>query len=227
MARINDTTVLPYKCIGKLLFQSNNIWQCGTGCFIGKSTVLTAAHNIYCHNTYSTNFTFIPGYYNNGEHRAPFEVWKAKTCIIRNEWASNNDDVAKHAYDFGLIILNDKNNKKLSNVIETSITIASTPPNTSTQWKDVGYPNSVNNGKDMVYEIGNFVEFMTNQARIICRTGDALGEGASGGPWILRTDNNTHIINGLNSFGYRPSTKYTYSPLFCNDVVLWITNRIE
>ena len=224
MVEVVNSNEFPYHCIGKLFFINNKKPKYGTAYFVGNSTIVTAAHNIYNHANKATSntFMFVPAYCkDNAEERMPFGQWfSSYKCKVPTEFMSEAKD--RGAYDYGVIILDDNNSNSLDSYINP-LDIIHEKPNYNTEWQDIGYPINMHNGNRMCVETGKYYYTTSNQLSIT-RHGNGLHQGTSGGPWIIKKDK-TYIANGIHSGRpFNSSYIYTYSPYFSQYVIDWINN---
>ena len=94
--QIKNTTAIPYKTVGMILFERDGALRSCTGTLLSKKHVLTARHCLIDKDkNYSINIRFYPG--KNG-NKNPFGEYEAESILIPSPW----DDPKK---DYGMIIL--------------------------------------------------------------------------------------------------------------------------
>lgn len=177
----------------------------------GKNMVFTAGHCLHQGDGGQFHFintwSFWGGYHYGAPDR---QIFTAAVMVVLNGWANDGD----RAYDDGLVILNRNrdgaraidvlggNGLRVGGPLEQFHTI-------------IGYPADRNDGRVQYYWQGNS-EWSAFFPGNIAFPGN-LGEGTSGGPWLLNyydlPEGGAGYVHGVTSF-YGSVTGYSYSPYF-------------
>jgi V8-like Glu-specific endopeptidase len=171
---------------------------------VGKDLVLTAAHCIHGGkgSGFFRNFVFVPGQHGNAR---PFGAWAARAWTVLSNWAEASD----MRYDVGILVMQPRNGRHIAEVTGGQ----------GLAWNErrglpatvLGYPRGPGakyGGNWLAYCQGVTLRGDWGRHRIACD----MGQGASGGPWVVRPDR-----RGLG-FVYTVNSTYTgdayYGPYF-------------
>ena len=118
-----EVSQFPYNCIGVIKARTKYSFANGTGTLVGKSTVVTAAHNFFSISSTGifepTSVIFCPGVFKDYEEE---EIYKVKSYHIPEEFKEIERKIAKEKdenkqkklkreserYDYAVMILEDK-----------------------------------------------------------------------------------------------------------------------
>jgi V8-like Glu-specific endopeptidase len=171
---------------------------------LGKSLVVTAAHCIHGGRGrgFYRNFVFVPGHHVGAQ---PFGRWTARAWTVLSNWAEATD----MRYDVGILVMQPKGGRRIAEV--TGGQGLTWNQRRGLAATSLGYPRSPRgkyDGHRLGYCQGATVQGDWGRHRIACD----MGQGASGGPWLVRTDR-----SGLG-FLYTVNSTYTgdayYGPYF-------------
>jgi hypothetical protein len=220
---------LPYVAVGKVYFTMSGQNYLCSGASIGGSAVLTAGHCVADGvGNFHTNWTFIPDLYVADAPGYPTAspegyVWAATQLITFPEFFSGAD----LGRDVGFAIVKGYPwGSSLTTPISASLSqvngylgFAWNQNPTGALWNSFGYPiNFPYNGTYLgsLY-IGTGLVMIQTNAVTACRDsswspatvgiGSLMGNGASGGPWVLNflptlADFNLNYAGGVNSYVY-------------------------
>ena len=192
-----DLGKMPYTTGGKLFFTLDGVDYVGSGnIFMKKNLVLTAAHCVQDDMTghLAENFIFERCY--SGEEST--ENFTFKTIALKENWHIEKDN----KWDYAIAIL-DKDS-----TVETPLKY-SIESAFEKRVNAMGYPLNYFDGAQMMYVNGTITQRLDYWTII----GGKLGNGASGGAWVLE-DNVTAV--GVSSFSTKTSKGGVYmgSPKF-------------
>mmetsp|Transcript_20511 Transcript_20511/g.57771 ORF Transcript_20511/g.57771 Transcript_20511/m.57771 type:complete len:328 (+) Transcript_20511:214-1197(+) len=200
----------PGVAVGKVFFRQglfNTAYVC-SGSVTKDNYVMTAGHCVYDPLTgFSTDFLFVPGYYEGEEPRGSYAAVNLYTTsgwglygmftwdYAIAELESNVEEVAK-GKNFPLVVNLDAG---------------------STVYRSYGYAADRPYDGETVHQCtseGCVIDLIYSTIGIYC---DQTG-GASGGPWLIpgKTDS-LFFIAGVNSYHYNGPHIYLYSPYFNSD----------
>jgi V8-like Glu-specific endopeptidase len=183
----------PYAAVGKLFFTIQAAggidppgnYSC-TASVIKARVIATAGHCIGSPRVstggnfvFYSNWMFIPA---DTGGAAPFGTWTSFSQGVGGGWSSSKGAVP-NAEDWGFIDLNDQGllfPKKIASV--TGAFGYSTLALASKNITQLGYPSNLDNGADMEQNNGTTASAGNVNTWTI---GSAMGQGASGGPWVL------------------------------------------
>ena len=200
---VEDTTVFPYQCVGKLYFVQQGKRRVCSAYVIGQSTIGTAAHCLYRHGQHSEKIVF-RARYNNGAHAGR---WGIKQTILPEDWKQTET----RRYDMALGITY----RPIAPITGKLKWIAKcqVEQNAYTQ---IGYPaESIPDypfdGKRMWKTVTNDIRYQS--ANGLIRAGGNMTKGCSGGPWVVFKDGHWRV-NGISVYRPKHEPDYLYSPYF-------------
>jgi hypothetical protein len=194
----------PEKTMGVLVFQKKGAGYYCSASLIDKRMILTAAHCVSSDAAWHTRFLFIPGY-NNGSNREPYGRFPASHVLVYSGWFNNR----YYPADYAIIVLRDAIGDQLGWL---GLDVNVSP--VGKIWDQWGYPGEpVGDGMTLLMNRSEYGGEDCS-AGTPCRItiGSGFAPGASGGPWILRRDNNFYA-NSVTSQGIT-QCKVSYSPFF-------------
>lgn len=208
----------PWITMGRLFFKIPGLsgeYAC-TGAVAYGRAVWTAGHCVYTTGRgWSYNMYFVPAYRNGAYPYGSFTV-KSRTAL--SEWVSN----ANLAYDIGMVAVNDKSGKKLSQWVGS---VGFMYNQAATQlFHAFGYPSNYSNGQYLVtcatatYTRDPFIG--PDSIGIGCD----MSSGSSGGPWLVGyapfKGGLTNYINSVVSYSYAGKPLEIFGPYFGDEAKL-------
>ena len=198
-------TTFPNLAAGKLFFTDprfgdNYVCSAAT---LRPRIVVTAGHCVAqpsrfpSHRYLFTNFLFVPAYTNGA---APVGTWTASAVRVADAWF-NSDGSVPNPQDVGLLVMNDRNGKKIGSV--TGFLGYWTNQLAKNHLTMLGYPVNLDNGQRM--QINHAQTFQNGDINTFVY-GNAMRAGSSGGPWIM-------------NYGIAPSSKPGISGMGTNYLV--------
>jgi V8-like Glu-specific endopeptidase len=188
----------PFPTVGKVFITQGGIDYVCSGSSTGGNIVTTAGHCVADMSQFSTNFMFVPGYFNGV---GPSGVWVAASLHTTPEWF-NNDDFGR---DVGFAVVSPMGGLSLEQTVGAlhlsqcglgdPIVIAAYPA--ETPW----------NGQQIVTTTGSII--VQDPSVIPPTNGMVSGQtgGSSGGPWIKNFALGSNVIGtnqicGVVSYSY-------------------------
>jgi V8-like Glu-specific endopeptidase len=201
-SRVSNLSVSPYMYVGKLYMTFGPKNFVGSAWCICKSSIFSAGHCVYDHETksWATNVLFKGRYDGVGAAGS----WAVRRLVAPRGWTEKQD----WAFDLGAGIASGN----IQSVIGSAGWLANAAPNQG-QIDAIGYPASPIpgynfDGEHMWHCVGRYEDGNT-----ILRMGNNMTGGCSGGPWSV-TYNGQHRMNGVNSHRYNSDPHSMYSPHF-------------
>lgn len=197
----------PYVTVGKLFFRADHEAYTGSACVIGRSLLLTAAHNLYQDRVWSDRILFTPAAWDD---YGSFGDWTWSRCWVRDAWHQREAD----GVDVGLIRTEPRGHER----VEIGDRVGwlgygyGGRPGAGTEWLDIGYPRNYGNTLRMWSQRGSYTRTLDDGA-VVGMTGQ-LGSGTSGGPWLVWDENFEPWVNGLHGFHTRNHPGEVFSPYF-------------
>ena len=182
--------------IGKVFTTLNGKNFIGSGVIVVSDShdlVVTAAHVIYSldDSQFVENMMFVPGY---DDGNAPFGKWTAQKMSVLKQWsdnAPNHDD-----YDIGLARMRPNDDTNIQDVAGASGICFNCRKDAGIT--AYGYPGATDNGQRLVACLGTTEP---EGEHLIIRDCPAMTGGASGGPWLLQSDDSPTLVSLNNRTG--------------------------
>jgi V8-like Glu-specific endopeptidase len=196
--QVQDLDVSPFKAVGRLNFQWRGKSYFGTAWAVGRTGLITAAHNVCDKESepwtsieekdWSSDVVFRPQC-NDGHSAGTFRI---KRVYILRGWTDGGTTM----YDLAACVTEEQ-----MHLIAIPL-VANVPLEESQTYASIGYPGQPLegydfNGKVMWKSVGDSVNGVKDQYYTV---GSILSQGASGGPWWVNIGGK-HYANGLTSRG--------------------------
>lgn len=210
-ARVAHPDQYPHRTVGKLFFRRGNEDHVASAAVVNRAGILTAAHCVRDHRTgeWSTHVTFAPGYHG---HVPAFGIWPVGVMFTPSQWPANTD------HDFSFCRVPERNGSQIGDAVGwLGITVNQ---HAIRYWNNHGYPAAAIPGFPFDgHQMWNCGGDHTQTVGATIRKQGNLTPGASGGPWIVRSDDGSFFANGTCSkwFGNPPTENS--SPFFGHDVL--------
>jgi len=198
----------PYRCAGKLLFQTPRGGASCTAVAAGGNVVLTAGHCIHpgSGSNYYTQVVFRPQHRDN---TAPVGVWPATRLFTTREWATGGGRAFSR--DVGVFSVNSQNGRSLAQAVGGQTTPIYNQSG-RLQIECIGYPGNFGNGQRMIHSVGAQAPGHNDMSPPTLKVPSRMTFGASGGPWCANNGANT---NGVNSYiTTQTNSVWLYGPRF-------------
>ena len=213
---VQDPTKAPYCRAGKMYMTFKGNKYQGSACAVDENGILTAAHNLYDHDTetYADNAMYMPGYNNGAKELGRWPLLSDPVPVFPIEWYEN---VKEYGFDYGFSMVGpggkDKFDLRPIGKVTGIFEIIVDKPDIK-EWTTLGYPGKTANhsewdGEQMYSCYGTKEEIDFNHK--VAKYGD-LCNGTSGGPWLL-TGAHRHMVNGLTA-SFAPGYDLNFSPYF-------------
>jgi hypothetical protein len=206
---VGDTTVAPFKAVGRLFgVRANGAPYSCSGTLVrsqNRSTAITAGHCVKPGRRFASRITFVPGYDRGG---APFGRWPAKFIGTTRQFASNQD----LRYDIGALVLFRNGAGRPVNEVSRPVDPAFNRKR-SQLFRALGYPaDEPFNGRRQRDCDSRFLGAdrglpQPRPNRIACN----MTAGASGGGWLIRS---TERLNSLTSYSITSEPERLFGPYF-------------
>lgn len=206
---VEDRTVFPYKCVGKLFMTHQGQDKVCSAYVIGESTIGTAGHCVYRYGKWATNFLFLARY----DKGTCVGKWGMKCMATLKNW----EKTEKYQYDmaFGLAP---------GPIRPTTGKLGwmAGYPVDQAPYTQIGYPGRPIipeypfDGHRMWKTVGNYISHTESDATpLIIRASGNMTEGCSGGPWAVLKEGHWRV-NGVNSHRPKGDPDHIHSPYFGN-----------
>jgi len=194
----------PEKTMGILVFLQKGVAYYCSASLINKRMILTAAHCVSSDAAWHTQFSFVPGF-NNGDNYKPYGIFSASQVLVYSGWFNNK----YYPADYAIIVLNQAIGDQLGWL---GFTTNLSPVGQT--WDQYGYPGTpISDGMTLLMNRSAYAgEYCSTGTPCRIVVGSGMGEGSSGGPWIL-SQNNLLYANSVTAEG-STSCKYAVSPYF-------------
>ena len=198
------------RTLGKVFFTSGGYNYVCSGTIVnteGKSSVWTAAHCLTEGGAWSTNWVFVPNYYNGS---APYGNWYAYQLWATSAYFYNNNDLAN---DVGSVVMNRNSGVRITDYLGGQGIEWNYP--TGQYMYAFGYPQAAPfNGSILIQNAGYTYD---NGDSTVYQLNDMTG-GSSGGSWLAEFDGSWGYIDGHNDFKYNAYPQYMFSPYYGDQV---------
>ncbi|HTZ87995.1 MAG TPA: hypothetical protein VMB05_15110 [Solirubrobacteraceae bacterium] len=205
----------PHRTVGKLFLHIDGKDRTASAAVVNRAGILTAAHCVrdpYM-GAWATHVAFAPAF-DNGVNPA-YGLWPIGMMFVRKEWLGPPIDVG---YDFSFCRVPPVNGTEIGDLLGWLGVLVNRQD--IRYWNDHGYPGAAIpnfhfNGQQMWNCGGDFSQLVGST---VFKDGN-LTKGASGGPWIVRSDQNLFFANGTYSMFFGDPPTQNTSPYF-RDVVM-------
>lgn len=220
------STIFPHKTIGRLTFSTPaGSSFCSASVISGTNVIVTAAHCVYdtTNNRWYSNWVFSPAYRNGS---TPYGTFPYQTCWVLNSWINLSGSYNINSWaDDDVAVCRMRNNS-------SGQTLSSRTGWLGRQWDagnilsihDVGYPATYYN-LSAFPNAGKYSHLCTSetflQATNVRGMGCDLGQGMSGGPWIVgyAPFAVAGYVDGVNS-GIFTNQKNIFAPRFTSNNIV-------
>jgi len=205
----------PHRTVGKLFFRVGNDDRVASAAVVDEVGILTAAHCVQDPESgqWSTEVAFAPAY-DNGANPV-YRIWPVGEMFTRTEWLGPPVDVG---FDFAFCRIPAMHGINIGAVVGW-LGIAINRAEVR-YWDDHGYPAQPIPGYPFdgqrMWNCGG--DYTQTVGATIRKEGN-LTPGASGGPWIVPSDDGSFYANGTYSMWFNNPPTENSTPYF-RDVVL-------
>jgi hypothetical protein len=214
-AGVADTTVPPFSMVGRVFVKIGKFDGFCSGAAVNSESrrlVLTAGHCIlnllplHRFPTLARRFAFVPGYANG---QAPFGIFAGRKAFMPQPWlrrGNENFDMA--------VVLTEPNEagQPVADAVGGGLPIVLDQAR-DREYQVLGYPGHL---QQQMQECD--ARFSGNDRNTFplggppsLSVGCFMGEGASGGPWLVEGGTE---IGGITTYGYRRDFSRTFGPYF-------------
>jgi V8-like Glu-specific endopeptidase len=206
---VTSTTTYPARTHGKVFFSRGDRNFVCSGTVVSsevKSVVFSAAHCLFEDGTWSTNWTFVPGYRNGS---SPYGRFPARRLVALNGWLNGEN----RNYDIGAAVLTTSSDGRAIQTIVGSRGYAFNQPRQQ-HFQDWGYPAAppFDGQKSWVCEsdYGGDDPTPPSTGPPELTIGCDFTGGSSGGGWIIAGQ----YLNSVNQGSYSSSPNVELGPYF-------------
>ncbi|MFD7614937.1 trypsin-like serine peptidase [Streptomyces sp. NPDC059828] len=144
------------------------------------NVVATAAHCVFAHGTYASDFSFAPGFRGPDKGETPYGTWRVAAIQVDDRWRKDGDEKADYAF---LTLEPDARGRQVQDVVGAAAPDWSSAPRRRVTV--VGYPNQEHNpdGRPIscTTDSRHDPDQTSGMARIECQ---GFWDGTSGSPWL-------------------------------------------
>lgn len=214
-AGVPDTTVPPFSMVGRVFVKIGKFDGFCSGAAVNSESrrlVLTAGHCVYnllpLHRfpTLARHFAFVPGY---ADGKAPFGIFAGRKAFLPQPWLRRGNE----NFDMSAV-LTEPNEAGLpvADAVGGGLSIAVDKAR-DREYQVLGYPGHLQQRMQECAAgfTGNDRNTFPLAGPPSLSVGCFMGEGASGGPWLVEGGTE---IGGMTTYGYRGDFSQTFGPYF-------------
>lgn len=202
----------PHRTVGKLFFRVGDLDYVGSAAVVNQAGILTAAHCVRDPHTnrWSSHVAFAPGY-DNGVN-PHYGIWPVGEMVTDRQWPA---DVT---YDFAFCQVPARTDTQIGDLLGWLGIVVNRSE--IGYWDDHGYPAQPIPGFPFTGQaMWNCGGNRTQTVGATVRKEGNLTPGASGGPWIVRSDDGHFYANGTLSMVFNNPPTQNSTPYFRDAVM--------